>query len=429
MQPFRTEHPLDNDVDISSVAFWRRSFDERDAAFARLRSERPVSWHPALETPGFSKKRHHEAGFWAVTRAADIGYVSRRHALFSSSIGQVNLRPAPYRLQPNMLVMDPPLHSAYRTVVSRAFTPRSVEAMRRTIERRAKQIVARAAVAGDFDFVAQVSAQLPLRTIADLLGVPDSERERFVTAADAYTSTGYSGRTDAGGGMERYFAEQSEYLRALCAALARLRRTSPADDLMTHLVQGRIDERPFTDEEIFSTMILLVVAGDETTKQAITLSFLALEAHPEQRDWLMADFDARIDSAFEELVRFASPVLAFTRTATSETELGDVTIAEGDKVALFYCSGNRDEAAFDHPERLELARPKAGNVAFGGGGVHFCLGAAVAKIQLAAVIREVFTRLRIELVGEAVPLFSEFTHGVVSLPVRAEARRLPRASG
>ena len=171
---FRTDHRVDTDVDISSVAFWGQPFHVRDAAFSRLRTERPVSWHHALETPGYPKSKHHEAGFWAVTTVEDIAYASRHHELFSSELGQVNLRPAPFQVDPNMLVLDPPAHDSLRRVVSAAFTPKAVARLERTIERRSKQIVARAAARGEFDFVRHVAAQLPLRTIADLFGLPPS---------------------------------------------------------------------------------------------------------------------------------------------------------------------------------------------------------------------------------------------------------------
>jgi cytochrome P450 len=195
---FRTEHRVDTDVDISSVAFWRQPFHVRDVAFGRLRAERPVSWHPALETPGYPKSKHHEAGFWAVTTAEDIAYASRHHELFSSELGQVNLRPAPFRVDPNMLVLDPPAHDSLRRVVSAAFTPKAVARLERTIERRSKQIVARAAARGEFDFVRHVAAQLPLRTIADLFGLPPSEHDSFVVAADAYVGSGFPGRASGG---------------------------------------------------------------------------------------------------------------------------------------------------------------------------------------------------------------------------------------
>lgn len=418
MRLFRTEHRIDTDVDISSVAFWRQPFPLRDTAFGRLRSERPVSWHPALETPGYPKTKHHEAGFWAVTTVEDITYASRHHELFSSELGQVNLRPAPFQVDPNMLVLDPPAHDSLRRVVSAAFTPKAVARLGRMIERRSKQIVARAAALGQFDFVRHVSAQLPLRTIADLFGLPPSEHDSFVVAADAYVGSGFPPELPAGMTMQAFHQAQVAYLSNLCAALARYRRRVPADDLVTCLVQAEIDGRPLSDAEILSTMLLLIVAGDDTTKQATTLSLLALHANPAERDWLSADFERRIDGALEEFIRYASPVIVFTRTAKIDTRLHDVSIPAGDKVALFYCSGNRDSTVFPSPQKFDLRRDRAQHVAFGGGGVHFCLGSAVARAQLKSLFREILHRMPRLEIGEPEFAFSEFVHGVKALPVR-----------
>ena len=415
---FRTDHRVDTDVDISSVAFWGQPFHVRDAAFSRLRTERPVSWHPALETPGYPRSKHHEAGFWAVTTAEDIAYASRHHELFSSELGQVNLRPAPFRVDPNMLVLDPPDHDSLRRVVSTAFTPKAVARLGHTIERRSKQIVARAAAQGEFDFVREVAAQLPLRTIADLFGLPPSEHDSFVAAADAYVGSGFPAQLPTGITMQAFYEAQVAYLTNLCTSLARYRRRVPADDLVTCLVNEEVDGRSLIDAEILSTMLLLVVAGDDTTKQATTLSLLALHDNPAERDWLGDDFERRIDDALEEFLRYASPVIVFTRTATVRTELHGVRIAAGDKVALFYCSGNRDATVFTFPGTFDLRRPRAQHVAFGGGGVHFCLGSAVAKAQLKSLYREIFRRMPALVVGEPEFIFSEFVHGVRALPVR-----------
>lgn len=415
---FSTEHPVDTDVDISSVAFWSRPFEVRDESFGWLRRHAPVSWHPPLVTPGFPKDKHHQAGFWAVTTVADIVEVSRHHELFSSSLGQVNLRPAPFRVSPNMLVMDPPLHSVYRRVVSDPFTHKAVAQLDATLRRQARRIVARAAELGEFDVVREISARLPLLTIADLLGLPASEHERFVTAGDAFAGSGFPAQLPPGVTLESFHQQQVEYLAVLTAALAEYRRARPADDLMTRLVRAEIDGRPLTSEEILSTVLLMVVAGDDTTKQATTLSMIALWRHPGQRDWLSQDYESRIDGAIDEFVRYSSPIMVFTRTATKDTELHGVPVTAGDKVALFYCSGNRDEAVFADPGRLDLARPHPHHVAFGGGGVHFCLGSVVARTQLKALFREILARLpRLEL-AEPDYLFSDFIHGVAALPAR-----------
>lgn len=428
-----TGHPETSGVDISSVRFWSQGFDERDAAFEQLRSTAPVSWHPPLETPGYPRSRHGEAGFWAVTTAADIVRVSRDHETFSSATGQVSVRPAPFRIADNMLVMDPPDHSAYRRIVSPFFTPRAVERLRGQIDRRAKQIVARAAVHDEFDFVREVSSQLPLLTIADLLGVPPSETAAFVRAADTYVGSSLAQELPPGLTLEQFFRREVDYLRALVAALAAHRRVNPADDLLTALVSAEVDDRPLSDDQILSTALLLVVAGDDTTKQATSLAVIALDEHPVERAWLHADFAPRIDGALDELLRYASPVISFARTATrdvrlggggdelghaGDAEAGGVTVAAGDKVALFYCSGNRDAAVFGDPGRLDLARDARQHVAFGGGGVHFCLGSVVARAQLAAVLREVHQRMPGLSVGPATYAPGEFVHAVEALPVR-----------
>jgi len=259
---------------------------------------------------------------------------------------------------------------------------------------------------------------MPLETLADLLGVPPDERDRFVAAADAYAGSGIPAELPPGMTVESLRALQVEYLETLTAALAAYRRSHPSDDLITRLVKARIDGRALTQEEILSTVLLMVVAGDETTKQAITLALIALWAHPEQRDWLSEDFESRLEGALDELIRYASPILVFTRTATQDTALHGAPVTAGDKVALFYCSGNRDEAVYTDPGRLDLARPHAQHVAFGGGGVHFCLGSVVARAQMAAVIREALTRLPAIEVGEPEYAFSDFIHGVEALPAR-----------
>ncbi|WP_243065175.1 cytochrome P450 [Humibacter sp. RRB41] len=418
---FRTPHHATTDVDISSVAFWQRDFRSRDDAFRRLRRSVPVSWHPPLQTPGLPK-RYREAGFWAVTTAEAIAHISRQPEVFSSEIGQVGVRPAPFRLSANMLVTDPPRHSEYRRLIGSAFTPRAVARLEHGIKRRAMQIVGRAALHEEFDFVAEIATQLPMGTIADLIGVPEAEHERFVQLADAYVHTRVPSDLQ-GHSASEFVANSGEYLRELCLRLCSERRREPADDLITALVQGSLEGHPMGEEEILSTVLLLITAGDDTTTQATTLSFLALQQFPEQREWLSADFDARFDTAFDELIRFASPVLSFARTATSDTEFDGQHVTAGDKVALFYCSGNRDETLFPDPHSLDLTRQPNRHVAFGGGGVHYCLGAALAKTQIHAVLGEVLRRLPEVELGEPEFGFSDAIHSVDALAVRNSNHR------
>jgi cytochrome P450 len=211
-------------------------------------------------------------------------------------------------------------------------------------------------------------------------------------------------------------AEEMFYLFGVGSDLAAHRRKHPADDLMTNLVQAEINGARLTDDDIGAFMVLLSVAGTDTTKQSTTLGLFALDQHPGQREWLMADFDTRISPAIDEILRYASPVIQFTRTAGADTELGGAQISQGDKVALFYCSGNRDESRFTDPGAFDLSRPKNPHLAFGGGGAHFCLGSGVAKTQLRSILGQLLHRIpRIDF-GEPVPLRSNFVNGFCQLP-------------
>ena len=225
-------------------------------------------------------------------------------------------------------------------------------------------------------------------------------KQAIVGIADARV-----GRTASGGGSHQRHP-----------GVVVRRRRKPSDDLMTNLVQAEIDGARLTDDDIGDFLVLISVAGNDTTKQTTTRVALALHEHPEQRDWLMADFDGRIVQAAEEFVRYASPVMQFTRTAAADTELNGIPIASGDKVALFYCSGNRDNSVFVDPEKFDLSRPRTPHVGFGGGGPHFCLGNGVAKTQLRALFRQLLTRVPHIEFGEPQPLMSNFINGIVRLP-------------
>ena len=412
-----TRHPVDTDVDISSIAFWSQPFEERDHRFATLRRTAPVSWHPPLETPHLAK-RHREAGFWAITTAADISAVSRDHARFSSELGQVGLRPTPFRLEPNMLVTDPPHHALSRGPLAAALAPAALRRRAPRIERTVRQAVMQAAVHHEFDLVPTLAARVPARVLGLLLGVPASEAAAFEVAVDVFACGSVpAGMTDEAA-VQDWMAGRAAYLSDLFAALLRYRRTTPSDDLVTLLAQQEGAGGPDGARGLVSTLLLLVSAGHDTMKQLITLSVLALHRDEEQRRWLLDDFAGRFDVAFDELVRYSSPILSFARTATGDTVLGGKEIAAGDKVALLYCSGNRDETRFPDPARLRLDRHGARHVAFGGGGVHFCLGSALARLELRALLEAFLTRLPHAELGEPVLPFNDAVHRVDSLPVR-----------
>jgi len=420
-QVFATEHPLTTDKDISSFDFWRQPFRQRDVTFGWLRANAPVSWHKPLEHDGLPPEVHREAGFWAVTRAEDIKRVSQDHETFSSAIGGVMLNPRNPSIivPPTFLAMDPPEQTRYRKIMSAAFTPRAVAKLIDKIDERARQITKRVVGAGDIDFVTEVSAKLPMLTVADMVGVPESLVETFAHAGDNVVGLRDPGILPPGTTPLAYGIEQLGVLQGIGLELVRHRRKHPAEDIATALATAEFDGKRLTDAEIGAVMLLLSVAGNDTTKQTTTWTALSLDHHPDQRAWLQEDFDGRIMGAIEEFVRHASPVIEFARTATQDVELGGQQIAAGDKVVIFYCSGNRDETVFPDPHRFDLTRPRTGHVGFGGGGVHFCLGSGIAKAQLRALFREILANLPdMQVTGEPEYLYSDFINGIKRLPVR-----------
>ena len=398
--------------DITSRDFWSRHFDVRDQTFAALRHADGLSWHPPLPSVFDTE----EPGFWALTRRADIVHASLHPELFSSARG-IALDPMPAELQriaTFFLMMDPPQHTLYRRLISSAFTPRNVAQIDEQVRKNAAAIVDDLVGAGEVDFVAACSARLPMMTISEMLGVPTDQREAVAKAAEKLFSMSDDEYSSL---EERAEATINEMflLANTGIELAKFRRRHPADDLMTSIVNAEVDGHRLTDEEIGAFLILLASAGNDTTKQTTSHAMLALAANPGQRDWLMADFDGRIGQSVEEFIRYATPVLQFARIVTQDTELAGQHLAAGDKVGLFYCSANRDEAAFDRPQAFDLQRSPNPHLGFGGGGPHFCLGNQLARTELRNIFRELLTRVSVEL-GEPEYLMSNFVHGIKRLP-------------
>jgi cytochrome P450 len=415
MALFSTAHALSTDIDISTSAFWAKSFEEREESFAQLRSEAPVSWHRPLDW----HEPHQQEGFWAVTRAEDIATVSLSPDVYRSGHGTMLEPLAPELSTPAsfFLTMDGEQHSRYRRLISAAFTPKAIGRIAEQIRRNAEAIVDSLIGAGTIDFVADCSSRLPMTTVSDIVGVPESQRaavslaaERLVGGADIRTS-GYT--------MDEIYqklAEEMFFLFGIGAELAAHRRTHPGDDLMTGLVQAEVDGHRLSDDDIGAFLVMISVAGNDTTKQTTSLGMLGLAQSPDQREWLMEDFDGRIAGATEELVRWVSPIQVFSRTAAEDAELAGQRICAGDKVGLFYCSGNRDESLFSDPMRLDLSRTRNPHQGFGGGGPHFCLGNGVAKTQIRAIYQQLLTRIPNIEFGEPEQLQSHFVRGVTRLP-------------
>lgn len=404
-------------IDLSSRAFWSTGSATREKDFAVLRADRSVSWHPPVEDSLMPDPS--DRGYWAVTRHADVVTVSRDSDVFLSGKGVLfeNVPEELLEASQSFLAMDPPRHTMIRKVVHAAFTPRQVRRIEESIKANARDIVAELRDAGSgADFVEHCAKELPIRTLSDMVGIPESERAQVAHAADALVSWGDPVYLAGRNPLEVLIGSQM-YLHQVAGALAADRRENPGEDLISSLVHAEVDGDRLTDAEVAAFFVLLAVAGNDTTRQTMSHAVKALTDFGDQRSWLAADFDDRIGGAIEEFVRWATPVMTFRRTAATDYELGGQAIAAGEKVVMFYSSANFDPEVFESPERLDLGRKPNPHVAFGGGGRHFCLGAHVARAQLRAVFGELLTQIPDLEAGEPAYVPGNFIHGIRSLPV------------
>ncbi|WP_232315749.1 cytochrome P450 [Mycobacterium celatum] len=403
-------------IDLSSRAFWSTTAAERERSFAVLRAERPVSWHPPVEDAMLNDPD--DSGFWAITRHADIVTVSRTNDVFLSGKGVMfeNYPEEVLESTQSFLAMDPPRHTMLRKLATAAFTPRQVRRIEDSIKANAKTIVEELRAAGSgADFVEHCAKELPLRTLSDMVGIPDAERERVAQAADALVSTTDPVFLGGRNPLEVMF-ENVMYLHQVAGRLAAERRAHPGDDLFSSLVNAEVDGDRLTDADVAAYFVLLAVAGNDTTRQTTSHALKALTDFPDQRAWLREDFDKRIGTAVEEFIRWASPVMNFRRTAATDYELGGQTIRAGEKVAMFYASGNRDDRVFEQPHRFDLSRDPNPHIGFGGGGQHYCLGTHVARAQLRAIFGELLRQLPDIEAGDPEYLAGSFIHGIRKMP-------------
>lgn len=415
--------PLDVGLSLSDPAFWAQPPDEREAGFVWLRHEAPVSWHPPAEgglrlaPPGPG-----DQGYWAVVRHKDVVAVSRDPETFCSRRG-VALEPIPEQLAEaigSLVAMDPPRHTQFRKLISSAFTPRQVARTEEQVRRQARVIVDDFLTGGDCDFVEAVARRLPTWTISEMMGVPESQRERVADVANTMTAWNdpeYTGDRHPFDVFMNCFAE----LTGVAMELAEFRRRQPTDDLMTGLVHAEVDGQRLTNEELAALVVLLSVAGNDTSRNAISHGIKAFCDNPDQRAFVLEDFAGRIRPAVEEIVRLASPVIHFRRTATRAVVLRGQPIDAGDWVVVFYPAANRDAAVFSDPCRFNAARAPNPHLGFGGGGPHFCLGASLARTQLRAIFDELLHRVPDLEVGAPDYLVSNFINGIKRLPCRFRA--------
>jgi cytochrome P450 len=308
--------------------------------------------------------------------------------------------------------MDPPRHTQVRNLINRGFTPRRIEAMKGRVRSLAAEIVDAVAAKGECDFVTEIAAELPLLVLADLLGVPHDDRHKLFDWTNRLIGLE---DPEYGSPIEAQAALMELFL--FFANLANQRREVPTDDLISVLVHAEIDGQKLTPPELSMMFFLLVVAGNETTRNAITGGLLALHDFPGEREKLLARRDL-LPTAVEEMIRWHTPVMQFRRTATEDTEIAGQRIAENDKVVMFYGAANRDASVFADADHFDVTRSPNPHVGFGIGG-HFCLGASLARAEMRILFEELFDRLPdIRVSGEPERLRSNFINGIKHLPVR-----------
>jgi cholest-4-en-3-one 26-monooxygenase len=379
--------------------------------FAALRRAAPVWWNAQPRgASGFD-----DEGYWVVTKHADVLEVSRTSDVYSSYENTAIIRHAEEVTEESlglqrliMLNIDPPQHTKLRGIVSRGFTPRAIGNLREALTARAERIVQTALAEGTGDFVSDVAAELPLQAIAELLGVPQEDRGKIFAWSNemiGYDDPEFAGDSQAAA------AELVGY----AMAMAEERRGCPRDDIVTKLVNAQVDGGNLSSDEFGFFVILLAVAGNETTRNAISHGMLAFLDHPDQWELFQAE---RPLTAVDEIVRWATPVTVFQRTALADTALGGQQIKAGQRVGLFYRSANFDEDVFDSAERFDILRSPNPHLGFGGTGTHYCLGVNLARLEIELMFNAIADSMPgIQLAGEAERLRSGWLNGIKSLPV------------
>ncbi len=402
-----------DDFDLSDPEFWLAPRTFREGAFKTLRDTPGLVHYAEREIPDLPFPPG--PGYWAVTRHDDIWHVSRNPKLFCSGQGS-NIGDLPQEMNEffgSMINMDDPKHFRLRSIVSKGFTPREITAVEDVVKTKANEIIDR--LLADFpdktcDFVEHVAAALPLEIICDMMGIPSEDYAKIFKWTN----------TILGGGDPDFVTSYEDLMgQALemfmyAQALGEDRKANPQDDITSVMMAAEVDGEQLTAQEFGSFFILLVVAGNETTRNAISHGMKAFTDFPEQRELLYDDFDAHSKGAVEEIVRWGTPVIHFRRTATEDTELGGQAIKAGEKVVMWYNSGNRDERTFEDPYTFDITRePNPAQIGFGAGGPHFCLGANLARREITVmfdVIRDRLPSLRIT--GEPAYLQSAFINGI-----------------
>ena len=401
------------DIDLSDPDFWVRDRAFREGAFRTLRNEAPFAFFEerVIENSPFPPG----PGYYAVTRHDDIWHISRNPQLFCSGKGS-NIGDLPQEMNEffgSMINMDDPKHFRLRNIVSRGFTPKEVARIENQVRDRAAKLVTDLIERfpnGECDFVEEVAAPLPLSIICDMMGIPEEDHKKIFHWTNVILGGGDPKIDDSYEDLMTVALEMFTYAQAL----GEDRVKNPQEDVTSAMMNAVVDGERLTAQEFGSFFILLVVAGNETTRNAISHGMKLLTDHPDQRAKWFGDFETHTKTAVEEIVRYATPVIHFRRTVTEDTTISGQPLKAGDKVVMWYCSGNRDERIFENPFAFDITRaPAPAQIGFGAGGPHFCLGANLARREISVMFDEIRRRLpKMRITGEPAMLQSAFINGV-----------------
>ncbi len=416
--PLRTD---DGIPDLSNLDFWLQPLSVREAAFAELRAmkELPFLAEPIIESSSIPVG----PGYYPITRHADILEVSRQPELFCSGKGATSIGDLPEFMNDffgSMINMDDPRHARLRKIVASAFTPKQLKRVEDDVQKAAASIVDDLlAGKGTGDFVLDVAAKLPLKVICDMMGIPESAYDLIFTRSNIILGAAdpeYVSETTADEVIMKLLNAGND-LHTLVSELGAARRLNPTDDLTSALVNAEVDGERITDQELGSFFILLVVAGNETTRNAIAHGLNLLTHNPDQKALWQSNIEQHTPLAVEEIVRYSSPVVWMRRTTTQDTTVGGVAVPADSKLILYYWSADRDESVFTDPLRFDITRSPNPHVGFGGPGPHFCLGAHLARREIGVMFKELLTRVpNITATGEPDRLASSFINGIKHLP-------------
>ncbi|WP_131737488.1 cytochrome P450 [Actinomadura roseirufa] len=399
------------ETQLPDLGFWARPLPERDEHFSALRAAGGRVFCPISDQPGF----------YALTRYEQVSEASRNPEAFSSQPSAVSLIDPPPQIAEfagSMISLDDPRHARLRRIVSRAFTPRMVQRVAGDVTVLARGIVDDLTERGACDFVEHVAVPMPLRIICSMMGIPDSAYGGVIDATNAILAIGdpdYVGPD--GKDRSATLKEKLSYFHGLMEDLSRHRRENPADDLVTALTHANVDGEALTELELARFFSLLVVAGNETTRNALSHALALLTTHPAQREILLADLEGHLPGAVDEVVRYSTPVTWMRRTLTRDYELLGQTYRSGERVVLYYNSANRDESVFKDPHSFDITRSPNPHLGFGAPGPHFCLGAHLARREITVLLRELYTRLPgLHSTAPPVRQRASFINGIKTLP-------------